>query len=60
MTRTSTRTVRSTADRLELALLEDAEQLDLESRGQVADLVQEDRPAVGELEAAHAVARWRR
>src|SRR5262249_1106751 len=37
-----------------LALLQDPEQLDLRLRGQLADLVEEDRAAVGQLEAALA------
>jgi hypothetical protein len=42
------------ADALELTVLEDAKKLRLEVQGELADLVQEERPAVGELEAAHA------
>ena len=38
------------ADPLELPLLEDAEQLGLHGRRDVADLVEEDRPLVGQLE----------
>jgi hypothetical protein len=37
---------------LDLVLLEDAQQLGLHVRAQAPDLVQEDRPAVGQLEAA--------
>src|SRR5437899_11673668 len=40
---------------LELPLLQTAEALLLEIEGNLADLVQEDRPAVGELEAADAL-----
>ncbi len=40
------------ADALELLLLEDPEQLGLHGRGDVADLVEEDRPLVGQLEPA--------
>jgi hypothetical protein len=40
------------ADALELALLEDAEELHLRVGRDVADLVEEDRAAVGQLEAA--------
>ena len=42
------------ADALELALLEDAEQLGLRVGRQLADLVEEDGAAVGQLEAADA------
>ena len=42
------------ADALELALLQHAQQLDLQLRRQLADLVEEDRPAVGQLEPADA------
>ena len=45
---------RRAADPLELALLEDAEQLGLGLRGQLADLVEEERAAVGQLEPAAA------
>ena len=38
-------------------LLEHAEQLDLDGGGQVADLVEKDRPAGGRLETAPLVAR---
>src|SRR5262249_47601904 len=40
------------AEALELLLLQDAEQLGLQLRGDVADLVEEQRPLVGQLEAA--------
>ena len=40
------------ADRLEAAVLEDAQELHLELRAHLPDLVEEDRAAVGELEAA--------
>ena len=40
------------ADALELAVLQDAQQLGLRRLVQVADLVEEDRAAVGQLEAA--------
>src|SRR5204863_418798 len=40
------------ADAVELALLQDAQQFHLRFRGQLADLVEEDGPAVGQLEAA--------
>ena len=40
------------ADALQLAVLQDAEQLRLRRLVQVADLVEEDRPAVGQLEPA--------
>src|SRR5262249_55639907 len=39
------------ADAVELALLQDSEQLHLGFRGQLADLVEEDGAAVGQLEA---------
>ena len=42
------------ADPLELALLQRAQQLDLHLDGDLADLVEEERAAVGELEAARA------
>src|SRR5262249_7285426 len=42
------------SDGLDLALLEDAKKLDLEVEGHLADLVEEDRAAVGELEASVA------
>ena len=41
-------------DALELALLQDPEQLHLQVGGQIADLVEEQAPAVGQLEAALA------
>ena len=40
---------------LELAGFEDAQQLGLLGRGDVGDLVQEQRAAIGQLETAHAV-----
>jgi hypothetical protein len=39
---------------LELALLENAEQLDLDRKRKLADLVEKERAAVGELETAAA------
>ena len=48
------------ADALELALLQHAQQLDLHLQRQVADLVEEQGAAVGELEAARRAARPRR
>ena len=48
------------AERLELALLEHAQQLGLERRAHRADLVEEDRAAVGEREPAAACSSWRR
>ena len=45
------------AEALELAALQDAQELHLPGRGEVADLVEEHRPAVGGLEAADAQAR---
>src|SRR5690606_37210249 len=44
------------ADALELALLEHAQELALQLDRDLADLVEEDRAAVGQLEAADAVA----
>ena len=44
----------------DLVLLQDAQQLDLRGRRQIADLVQEQRPAVGQLEAARCGAGPRR
>ena len=43
---------RRAADPIELALLEDAEQLDLSLERQFADLVEEESAAVGQFEAA--------
>ena len=40
------------AEPLEAGLLDDAQELGLDLQGHVADLVQEQRPAVGELELA--------
>ena len=51
MTRTSTVLRAGRADPLELAFLQHAQELDLDVRRQVADLVEEDRAAVGQLEA---------
>jgi hypothetical protein len=44
------------ADALEGPLLEEAEELDLERRREVADLVEEEGAARRELDAAEAVA----
>ena len=44
------------ADALELALLEHPQELRLQVQRQLADLVEEERAAVGELEAALALA----
>ena len=53
MTRASVRSVAFGADGLELALLQHAQQLRLKlERTRVADLVEEDRAAPGELESA--------
>ena len=52
--RTSTTTLRSAAHRLEGALLEHPQQLGLGGQGQIADLVQQQGPPVGHLEAAGA------
>ena len=51
-TRTSTRSDCVPPDPLELLLLERAENLGLERERQIADLVEEERAAMGELEAA--------
>ena len=51
MTRTSTAARAVVADALELALLEHAQQLGLQLERDLADLVEEERAAVGELEA---------
>ena len=48
------------ADALELALLQEAQQLHLDGRRDLADLVEEQRAAVGLLEAAVAARRPRR
>ena len=50
-TRTSTLSVSVAAHALELALLQHAQQLRLQLEGQLADLVEEQRAAVGQLEA---------
>ena len=52
--RTSTLMRLGAADPLELALLQHAQQLGLERRRDLADLVEEQRAAVGQLEAALA------
>ena len=44
------------ADALEFAFLEHAEELDLNVERNFADLIQENRPAVGQLKAAYAAA----
>ena len=44
------------ADALELLLLQEAQQLRLQRQGQVADLVEEQRPALGGLDAPRLVA----
>ncbi len=48
------------ADPLDLAFLDGAQQLGLQVRLEVADLVEEQRAAVGELELADPLLRWRR
>ena len=58
--RTSTLIVLRAAQALELLLLQHAEQLGLQLRRDVADLVEEQRPLVRQLEAADLLARWRR
>ena len=52
MTRTSTAMVRDAAHPLDLALLEHAQELGLHRERHVADLVEEQRAPVGQLEAA--------
>ena len=54
ITRTSTLIVSLPPDALELALLQEAQQLDLDGRRDLADLVEEERPVVGLLEPAVA------
>ena len=56
MMRTSERKGRVAADAVELAVLEHAQQLHLRGGRHVADLVEEQRAAVGLLEAAGALA----
>ncbi len=56
ITRTLTRNVRTSPNALELALLNHAQQLALEGWGNVADLVEQDGPAVGEREPPLAAA----
>ena len=53
-TRTSHRIGAAAADAVEFALLQDAEQFRLGVRGQIADLVEEDGAALGQLESADA------
>ena len=55
-TRTSTWIGCRAAEALEALLLQDAQQLDLRGARQVADLVEEERAAVGQLEAASVLA----
>ena len=59
-TRTSTARVFGAADAADLPALEDAEELGLQREGQLADLVEEERAAVGALEAPPASRSWRR
>ena len=54
--RTSTVERLAGADSLEGAFLQNAEQLGLHFEGDVADFVEEERAAVGQLEAADLVA----
>ena len=56
-TRTSTRLRLARAHRHDLAVFEHAKQLGLERRRHVADLVEEERAAVGQLEPSLAVGR---
>ena len=55
-TRTSTRSGAVAAEREDLARLQDAQELRLRLERHVADLVEEERPAVGELDEARLVA----
>ena len=55
MTRTSTLTLAGAADRLDDLLLERAQHLGLRLEAHVADLVEEQRAAVGQLELAAAI-----
>ena len=52
MTRTSTFRGHGRAEPLDLAVLEDAQELRLKGGVELADLVEEEGAAVGELEAA--------
>ena len=54
MTRTSTLRDALAADRAHLAVLQDAQQLGLHRERHLADLVEEERPAVGDVEEAGA------
>ena len=60
MTRTSTLLRLAPADPADLALLEHAEELGLEVERQVADLVEQQRALVGQLEQARRGRPWRR
>jgi len=55
-TRTSTRWVRLPPEPFEFLLLKHAEKFRLKFEGKVADFVEEQRPAVGEFEAADFLA----
>ncbi len=55
MSRASERRVRVDAEALELALLQDAQQLRLQFERDLANLIEEDGALVGELEAADAL-----
>ena len=57
ITRTSTFTLVGAADRLDHLFLERAQHLGLRLQAHVADLVEEERPAVGQLELAAPVRR---
>ena len=60
ISRTSTRERARAAEALELVLLQHAQELGLRARAHVADLVEEQRAAVGLLEAADALLDRRR
>ena len=48
------------ANPLELAFLQDAEQLRLRLERELADLVEEDRPSIGRARTGRFAGRWRR
>ena len=60
MMRVSTRIGLGLPEALDLPLLQHAQQLHLDVERQVANLVEEDRRVVGQLEAAHLTRRARR
>ena len=60
MMRTSTWLVRARAHRSNLAVLEDAQHLGLDARAHLADLVEKERAAGGQLELSRVLGRRRR